>query len=87
MVESSSQLPLQRKVPDLAEGRMLVALSPWSRGLLCPLLAEMLLLSRRRHGWRVLLLKPNTALIALLATAQVALVQIINLATGAKVET
>ncbi len=87
MIESSCQLPLQRKIPGLAKGHVLEAMSSWGRGLLRPLLTEVLQLSRRRHLWRDFLPIPNTALITLLATTQVALVRFINLAMGAKVET
>jgi hypothetical protein len=87
MVENSSQLPVQRKIPDLPKGCVLVALSSLGRGLLRSLLTEVLLLPCRQHVRRVFLLKPKTALITLLATTQVALVRFINLATGAKVET
>jgi hypothetical protein len=87
MVKHGSQLLVQRKVPDLAEGRVLVALSPLSRSLLRSLLAKVLLLTLWRHVRYVFSFKPKTALVALFATAQVALVRLINLATRAEVET
>jgi hypothetical protein len=86
MVKHGSHLPVQRQVPDLAEGRVLIALSPLCRSLLRSLLAEMLLLTRWRHFRYVFPFKPKTALSALFATAQVALMCCINLATRAEIK-